>query len=110
MAAARPDVLFVAVPAPKREHFLGRHEDSLSVPFVMGVGESFDVVAGKVSRAPHWMQASGLERLCCLLQEPRRMAKRCLVGNSRFIMLALRHWTASRSRIGHQEKGIPPCS
>lgn len=92
VAATRPDVLLVAMPSPKKEHFLGKHRDQLSVPFVMGVGGSFDVVAGKVTRAPLWMQRAGLEWLHRLLQEPRRMAKRYVVGNTRFILLVLKHW------------------
>ena len=56
----------------------------------MGVGGSFDVVAGKVKRAPRWMQKSGLEWFYRLVQEPNRMWKRYLVGNSKFILLVLR--------------------
>ena len=50
----------------------------------MGVGGTFDVVAGKVSRAPMWMQKAGLEWLYRVLQEPRRMWRRYLVTNVRF--------------------------
>jgi N-acetylglucosaminyldiphosphoundecaprenol N-acetyl-beta-D-mannosaminyltransferase len=98
IAQARPDVLFVAMSSPKKEHFVGRHKDDLAVPFVMGVGGSFDVVAGRVSRAPLWMQRAGLEWAHRLLQEPRRMARRYAVGNTRFILLVLRHWWSSRHR------------
>ena len=56
----------------------------------MGVGGSFDVVAGLVKRAPVWMQKMGLEWLFRLIQEPKRMWKRYLVGNSRFIYLVLK--------------------
>jgi N-acetylglucosaminyldiphosphoundecaprenol N-acetyl-beta-D-mannosaminyltransferase len=54
------------------------------------VGGSFDVVAGFVKRAPMWMQKSGLEWFYRVLQEPRRMWKRYLFGNSQFIYLVLR--------------------
>jgi N-acetylglucosaminyldiphosphoundecaprenol N-acetyl-beta-D-mannosaminyltransferase len=57
----------------------------------MGVGGSFDVVAGYVKRAPKWMQKKGLEWLYRVYQEPRRMFKRYLVGNTKFIRLILRH-------------------
>jgi N-acetylglucosaminyldiphosphoundecaprenol N-acetyl-beta-D-mannosaminyltransferase len=96
VAEARPDILLVAMPSPQKEHFLGRHKETLAVPFVMGVGGSFDVVAGKVNRAPRWMQRAGLEWLFRMLQEPRRMFTRYLVGNTRFVMLVLRHWRATR--------------
>jgi len=57
---------------------------------VMGVGGTFDVLAGRVSRAPRWMQRSGLEWSYRLAQEPRRMWKRYLVGNTRFLSLVAR--------------------
>ena len=56
----------------------------------MGVGGSFDVIAGKVKRAPLAAQKLGLEWLYRLLQEPRRMWKRYLVGNLKFISLVIR--------------------
>ncbi len=91
IADSQADILFVAISSPKKEIFLEKHKQILGkVPFVMGVGGSFDVVAGKVKRAPRWMQRTGLEWLYRLLQEPRRMWKRYLVGNIRFVWLTLR--------------------
>ena len=55
----------------------------------MGVGGSFDVIAGKVKRAPVWMQNIGLEWFYRFLQEPRRMWKRYLIGNAKFICLVV---------------------
>lgn len=99
VAAAKPTLLFVAMPSPKKEQFLARHRAVLRVPFVMGVGGSFDVVAGLTRRAPGWMQRNGLEWAYRLRQEPRRMAKRYIVGNTRFIVLVTRErWLQSRSR------------
>ena len=60
------------------------------VNFIMGVGGSFDVISGKVRRAPLWMQNSGLEWFFRVLQEPKRMWKRYLVGNTKFIFLVLK--------------------
>lgn len=91
VAATRPALLFVAMPSPRKEQFLARHRDVLEVPFVMGVGGSFDVVAGITSRAPEWMQRAGLEWLYRLKEEPRRMLRRYLLGNTRFIVLLARH-------------------
>ena len=59
------------------------------VNFIMGVGGSFDVIVGKVKRAPLLMQKVGLEWLYRVIQEPRRMWKRYLVGNTKFIFLVL---------------------
>ena len=76
------------------------HYRELGVPFVMGVGGTFDVFAGRVSRAPKWMQRSGLEWSYRLAQEPRRMWKRYLVGNTRFLSLVARALWKRRVRRG----------
>lgn len=82
-------LLFVAITSPRKENFINRWKDDLGVDFVMGVGGTFDVVAGKVRRAPEWMQKYGLEWLFRVLQEPRRMWRRYLVTNTKFICLVL---------------------
>jgi N-acetylglucosaminyldiphosphoundecaprenol N-acetyl-beta-D-mannosaminyltransferase len=90
VARSRADLLFVAMPTPRKERFLAEHLDDLGVSFAMGVGGSFDVVAGITSRAPRWMQRAGLEWAHRLAQEPRRMFRRYLVGNARFIAMTMR--------------------
>jgi N-acetylglucosaminyldiphosphoundecaprenol N-acetyl-beta-D-mannosaminyltransferase len=85
IADSKADILFVAISSPTKEIFLNTYKDIINTPFIMGVGGSFDVVAGKVSRAPLWMQNAGLEWFYRFLQEPRRMWKRYLVTNSLFI-------------------------
>lgn len=91
IADSGANILFVAISSPKKENFLFENKEILKkVNFIMGVGGSFDVVAGKVKRAPQWMQKSGIEWFYRLVQEPRRMWKRYLVGNSKFILLVLR--------------------
>ena len=92
----RPDFLFLAIPSPRKEYWLHEHLADLGVPFVMGVGGSFDVVAGKVRRAPVWVQRAGGEWLYRLCQEPRRMWKRYLVGNTKFVALTVREWRVAR--------------
>lgn len=88
---AKPQMLFVAMPSPRKENFLYMHRDALKqVNFIMGVGGSFDVFAGKTKRAPQWMQNAGLEWFYRFLQEPKRMWKRYLIGNSKFIYLVLK--------------------
>ncbi|HEY8283974.1 MAG TPA: WecB/TagA/CpsF family glycosyltransferase [Chloroflexota bacterium] len=77
--AARPDMLFVAFGAPKQEHWIRAHQAVLNVPVCMGVGGSFDMLAGNVRRAPVWIQRHGLEWLYRLAQEPRRLWKRYIV-------------------------------
>lgn len=81
---SRADCLFVAMPSPKKEIFLNKHLSAMNVPFVMGVGGSFDVVAGYVKRAPVWMQKAGLEWFYRFISEPGRMWKRYLTTNAKF--------------------------
>lgn len=91
IAQSGADMLFVAITSPIKENFLYKHREILGgVNLVMGVGGSFDVVAGKTRRAPAWMQKIGLEWFYRFLQEPGRMWKRYLVGNSKFIWLILK--------------------
>jgi N-acetylglucosaminyldiphosphoundecaprenol N-acetyl-beta-D-mannosaminyltransferase len=84
------NILFVAISSPKKEHFINTYSILKKVNFTMGVGGSFDVVAGKVRRAPMWMQKIGLEWFYRMIQEPGRMWKRYLVGNTNFIILILK--------------------
>jgi len=75
--AAEPDILLVALGAPRQELWLAEHQEKLSVPVAVGVGGSFDVWAGRAQRAPGWMGNAGLEWLYRLIKEPRR-ARRML--------------------------------
>jgi N-acetylglucosaminyldiphosphoundecaprenol N-acetyl-beta-D-mannosaminyltransferase len=84
----KPHMLFVGMPSPFKETWCERHRDHLNVPVIMGVGGSFDVLAGHVRRAPRWMQASGLEWSWRLMMEPRKMWRRYLSYNSEFLWLA----------------------
>jgi N-acetylglucosaminyldiphosphoundecaprenol N-acetyl-beta-D-mannosaminyltransferase len=74
--AAQPDILFVAFGQPKGERWIIRHLDHWSVPVSVQVGASLDFAAGRVSRAPRWMQKIGLEWAYRLSLEPRRLAGR----------------------------------
>ncbi|MFO1346770.1 MAG: WecB/TagA/CpsF family glycosyltransferase [Rhodocyclaceae bacterium] len=87
---ARADLLFVAISSPKKEHFLGRYQAEMKIPFAMGVGGTFDVAVGKVKRAPVWMQNAGLEWFYRFLQEPRRMFKRYFVDDMAFFWLLVK--------------------
>ena len=86
--AARPDFLFVGMPSPFKEVFCERNRARLDVPVIMGVGGSFDVLAGYVRRAPPVLRHAGLEWSWRLLMEPRKMWKRYLTTNTEFIWLA----------------------
>jgi N-acetylglucosaminyldiphosphoundecaprenol N-acetyl-beta-D-mannosaminyltransferase len=88
--ASGAKLLFVAITSPKKENFIRRCGERLEVNFVMGVGGTFDIVAGISKRAPLWMQSAGLEWLYRVIQEPRRMWKRYLVTNIKFLWLLVR--------------------
>jgi len=88
-------ILFVAIPSPQKEVFIKNHREKMKdVLLLMGVGGSFDVVAGKVKRAPRWMQDNGLEWFYRLVQEPRKLWKRYLIGNFRYIFLTWGEYTS----------------
>jgi N-acetylglucosaminyldiphosphoundecaprenol N-acetyl-beta-D-mannosaminyltransferase len=87
IADAKPDILLVGMSSPKKERFLARWDSQLGVPVCHGVGGSFDVLAGKVRRAPPAWQRLGLEWLYRVKQEPRRLWRRYLITNSRFCVL-----------------------
>ncbi|MFV0590662.1 MAG: WecB/TagA/CpsF family glycosyltransferase [Draconibacterium sp.] len=81
----QPDVLFVGMTAPKQEKWAYRHFNQLSVGHVCCIGAVFDFYAGTINRAPAWMIKLGMEWLYRLVKEPKRMWRRYLVGNSKFV-------------------------
>jgi len=87
--AAGPDMLFAAMSSPKKERFLARWSGQMGVPVCHGVGGAFDVMAGKVKRAPELWQRLGMEWLYRIVQEPRRMWRRYLVTNTLFCWMVL---------------------
>jgi len=97
------DVLLVAITSPGKEQFMARWNDVMQVPVVHGVGGSFDVMAGKVERAPRRWQVLGLEWLYRLKQEPRRLWRRYLVTNSLFAWLLLK--ALYKKHFGHSQGG-----
>ena len=94
--ASKADLLFVGMPTPFKETWCERHRERLNVPVIIGVGGSFDVLAGFIRRAPRWVQSLGLEWLWRLLMEPRKLWKRYLITNSEFIWFAGQEIVARR--------------
>jgi N-acetylglucosaminyldiphosphoundecaprenol N-acetyl-beta-D-mannosaminyltransferase len=90
ITGAQPDILFVALGAPKQEYWIYEHGLQLSVPVCIGVGGSFEIVGGVIPRAPLWAQNIGCEWLYRLSREPRRMWRRYLIGNLEFAAIVLR--------------------
>ncbi len=87
---SRADLLFVALGSPAQEYWISAHLAQTAVKFALGVGGSFDHLSGLATRAPLWMQRSGLEWLHRLLQEPTRLWRRYLIGNAAFIWLVIK--------------------
>ena len=88
--SAAPHILFVGLGSPKQEKWIHANYQRLKVPVSIGIGVSFEFTAGMVKRAPVWMQENGLEWLFRLLVEPKRLWRRYVIGNPRFIFLVLR--------------------
>jgi N-acetylglucosaminyldiphosphoundecaprenol N-acetyl-beta-D-mannosaminyltransferase len=88
IAAAQPDVLLVAFGAPKQELWIREHLDQIQAPVAIGVGGTFDVLAGRVKRAPQWVQRAGLEWLYRALREPKRLPR--LIALPRLVWMTLK--------------------
>ena len=95
---AAPDLLFVALGTPKQEYWTARHRSELNVAVAIPVGAAFEMIAGLVPRAPRWLQSIAMEWLFRLVLEPRRLWRRYLIGNPRFIRLVARQFLDGRTR------------
>lgn len=89
------NVLFVGIGCPKQERWMAEHKEQLNC-VMLGVGAAYDFIAGSKKHAPRWMQRVGLEWLFRLLSEPKRLWKRYLQQNPRFI------YYFSRQLINHK--------
>jgi len=104
--AAAPDILWVGLSTPKQEKFMADYLPKLKVTLMFGVGAAFDFHAGRAPQAPAWMQRSGLEWFYRLCREPRRLWKRYLGNNPRFVclvaaqLLGLRRYSLEERRAG----------
>lgn len=83
------DIIWVGLGAPKQERWMYEHRDKVC-GVMIGVGAGFDYYAGTIRRAPLWMQKMSLEWLYRLLQDPKRLLKRYLVTNFKFLWLTMR--------------------
>lgn len=84
---AAPDILFMGLGCPKQENWMSAHRNRIKA-VMLGVGASFDFYAGNVRESPEWMGRLGLEWLYRLTQEPKRLWRRYLILNPRFMLLA----------------------
>lgn len=87
---AKPDIIWVGLGSPKQDLWMHAYRDHLNAPLLIGVGAAFDFLSGTKPQAPKWMQRSGFEWFYRLLTEPRRLGKRYIVYNARFVYLLMR--------------------
>jgi N-acetylglucosaminyldiphosphoundecaprenol N-acetyl-beta-D-mannosaminyltransferase len=91
---AQADLVWVGLGNPKQELWMAENRPVLAAPAILAVGAAFAFHSGQVKQAPVWMQRSGTEWLYRFVQEPRRLWKRYLLGNSRFL------WLLARDTLG----------
>lgn len=96
----RPDFFWVCLGAPKQERFMAEYSPKLATTVMIGVGAACDILTGRTKDAPRWVKQAGLQWLHRLLQEPRRLWRRYLILNPRFIYSLLRQ--PARQRAGHR--------
>ena len=97
---AKPDIVFVGITSPKKERLIERFRDLGAKGAFVGVGGSFDVVSGNIPRAPMWMQRANLEWMFRMMQEPKRLVKRYVVGNTRFYLLLRKETKRGKANNG----------
>ncbi len=94
---SKPHILFVGLGAPKQEKWMYEFHKQLKVPISIGIGVSFEFIAGMVSRAPAWVQNIGFEWLYRLLSEPKRLWRRYLIGNLEFLYYVIKYFVKEKT-------------
>jgi N-acetylglucosaminyldiphosphoundecaprenol N-acetyl-beta-D-mannosaminyltransferase len=102
VSETKPDVFWVGLSTPKQERFMDKYLEKLDVKLMVGVGAAFDIHTGTIKDAPLWMKIAGLQWLHRLAQEPRRLWKRYLINNPKFI------WNISLQLLGLRKLSIEP--
>ncbi len=88
LKASQADILWCGLSTPKQERFISAYLDRLPVKLMVGVGAAFDLLSGNLDEAPDWMKRSGLQWFYRLIKEPKRLWRRYLINNPRFIWLS----------------------
>ena len=96
LKCAQPDFVFVGITSPLKEYLVEFLQQDGHRCVFMGVGGSFDVISGNISRAPKWIQKINMEWFYRMLQEPKRLFKRYFVGNTKFILAVLKEKRGSK--------------
>ena len=97
--AAKPDLLLMAMGAPKQEIFMHRFEKQYAPAVALGIGASLDFIAGTVKRAPPWMANNGLEWAYRLSREPKRLWRRYLVNDPQFLLILAKTFARPKEEL-----------
>ena len=93
------DILWVGLGAPKQERWMASHCGRIKAPVMLGVGAAFDFHSGTVKQSPKWMQDRGIEWLFRLCVDPKRLWKRYLINNYRFVYHLVKEAIAKRLNL-----------
>lgn len=85
LEACKPDIFWCGLSTPKQERFMAAYQDRLPVKLMVGVGAAFDLLSGNLDEAPDWMKRAGLQWLYRMIKEPKRLWRRYLSNNPRFV-------------------------
>ncbi len=99
LEACKPDILWCGLSTPKQERFMAAYQDRLPVKLMVGVGAAFDLLSGNLDEAPDWMKRAGLQWLYRMIKEPKRLWRRYLSNNPRFVWKVFLQKTGFRKFI-----------
>ena len=85
VAETKPDFFWVGLSTPKQERFMDQYIGKLDAKLMFGVGAAFDIHTGRIKDAPYWMKVTGVQWLHRIYQDPKRLWKRYLVNNPKFV-------------------------
>jgi len=85
VAQLRPDFFWVGLSTPKQEKFMGKYLFRLDTKVMLGVGAAFDIHTGRIKDAPYWMKLTGVQWIHRIYQDPKRLWKRYLLNNPKFV-------------------------
>jgi len=108
ICASRPDVILVALGAPRQEKWIQQYRSGFGNCILIGVGGLFDYYSGNIPRAPQWMRLTGLEWVFRLIQEPGRLWRRYLLGNAVFLWRVFRERLLRALPANESHSGVSP--
>lgn len=94
--AVKPDIVWCGLGTPKQDYWVSEFRPRLNAAAILAVGAAFNFHAGHVRQAPRWMMKSGLEWLFRLCVEPKRLWRRYVIGNPRFVCQTMKQWVRAR--------------